>query len=136
MQKRRPREVRSLTVLHADIDGLGLMLEQWKRAHINHPSRGKGIQILEHLMNSPDCLKGEVKSEEFKLENHVTEAELLEDIQNHKGYFNLEKECKSWTWIKFWKGWGAMRDYGDPNIPNHSPLTAFDVVSTSRMFSL
>ena len=34
-------------------------------------------------MNSSDCLKGEVKSEEFKLENRVIEAELLEDIRNH-----------------------------------------------------
>ena len=29
-----------------------------------------------------------------------------------------------------------MRDYGDPNISNHSPLIAFDIVSTSHMFSL
>lgn len=45
-------------------------------------------------MNSSDFFKIEVNFEEFKLKNRVIETKFLENIQNHREYFNLKNECK------------------------------------------
>lgn len=111
-----------------------MLLQRWKTAHLNHPFRGPGIQILEHLLKHHSD-KGEA-AEEFQFEEPVTEAELWTDLASHKVYFNLAKETNSkWDWKDFINGWGAMRDCGDPQVVTHTPLTAFDVVSTSGTYT-
>jgi len=77
----------------------------------------------------------EEPAQKLQFEEPVTEAELWMDLSSHKIYFNLAKDSDTkWTWKDFLLGWGAMRDYGDPQVTSHTPLTAFDVISTSGNF--
>ena len=100
-----------------------------ERIHNMHPSKYIGLQIIEHVFTH--ALPNEVKPQKVELKYPPTEAELFEDVMTHTCFFNhLSGETDpKFGWTDFWKGWGAMRDCGNPLIQSHTPFVAFDVIS-------
>lgn len=95
-----------------------------------YPSKHEGAKILTHLIeHASDC---QVKPQKLNLKDKPTEAELIEDVMQHNGPFinQLSTEYPpEASWIDFWKGWGAMRDCGNPLTSSYIPYTTLGIVS-------
>ena len=113
-----------------NLEPIAKLAEEWNKLHPMHPNKPIGNGILQFLMR-PDHLSKYEKPKSTNFRFPPTEAELFEDVQEHRRFFNhLAGEMDTdYTWIHFIKGWGAMRSHGDPTMDNHTPLVAFDVVS-------
>ena len=111
---------------------------QFQSLHRMHPSKHLGLNIIEALRarNLPPSYD-QVRTITFRDEEAPTEAELFEDIFSHTKFFNhvTGETREEWTPKTFWKGWGAMRDHGNPCVSHHMPLVAFDVISRSEGIS-
>jgi hypothetical protein len=103
----------------------------WESLHENHPHKQIGKDIINYLITS--CGDMEETPKVFEMDEKPTDAEIFEDVLKHKRFFNhLNGNFHSkFTWKHFWKGWGAMRDHGDPLVQHHIPLVAFDVISSN-----
>jgi hypothetical protein len=107
----------------------------WEMVHDAHKSKLQGVEILKYL-SSVEGHKKQVEPQKLELKNTPTGAEILLDVMKHKDFSNHVSGVRhsEWTWEDFMKGWEAMRDHGDPTIDHHTPLIAFDVVSSPSTY--
>ena len=121
--------------MYADlIDPIGKVYDIWQKLHDMHPSKPQGTEIIKFLMRSEN-LEKYVEPETLALRFPPTEAEIFEDLDGHTRFFNhlSGDHDDGLNWKDFLMGWGAMRNFGDPTLENHTPLVAFDVVGYSDL---
>src|SRR5271167_4619976 len=107
----------------------------WERLHDMHPSKNPGLRILDYI-SSTEGLAKEVKPQRMNLNYPPTGAELIEDLITHNTFFNhlTGESYAKLDWIKFLKGWEAMKDYANPLMEAHirCKSTTSSVNSTTR----
>lgn len=103
----------------------------WSKLHDKHPAKAVGLEVINYLLKS-NTIHQYVVPQKFPLKTKPTAAEVLQDLQGHKKFYNaITGDGKTKVeLLDFELGWAAMGDYGDPAEGRHTPYVATDVLSS------
>jgi hypothetical protein len=109
----------------------------WSSLHPRHPKAHVGKEILEFASkNTAQFLEAYVLPEHLNFKEHIGGAEILEELEVHKGGLwqafeeGIQIDVNDKNLRKFLKGWMASGDRQNPCEDHHTPYSAFDVQST------